>query len=347
MERLVLTFLLGVSLSAAADATISFVRRTSPGDSVRFALPEGETCILAMKSTEDPSFSYKYYLEGEEMTSNACDKCFNGSLWVPYLVITEKGIRHVHSGSTVFPENLGSSQARNLSIESKGREPFELQTFALPLKEHDLEEMHRGTSVNISLPEKEEMWLALWNDQETNDSVTFNLYYDTEPTHGSFKATVEKGWFIIRISVNKIVYEAEAHVLSKHGLKGRRLELYSDTFLKYQLFSMPLDPKDKKEQTNTNGTLILNVVVASSVLLLLILVAAFLGYRFCWKKKGEELREGSPRVTAAGAGGLTRQNSSHDSENSLYGAGIVTHGDVTRQNSVHDSENSLYGATVP
>ncbi|XP_066983019.1 uncharacterized protein [Macrobrachium rosenbergii] len=326
MERLVLTFLLGVSLSAAVD-TVSFVRRIFPGDSVRFALPEGETCILAMKSAEDPSFSYKYYFEGKKMISNVCDKCFSGSLWVPYLMITEKRIRHVHSGSIVFPENLGSSQARHLSIESKGSEAVELQVFTLPLKGHELVAMPRGGSVNLSLPEKEGVWLALWNDQETTVLVAFNLYYETEPAHETFQANVEKGWFIILIYSYKIVYGGNLHNLKKHGLKGRRLEWYNPSSLKYQLFSMPLDPKvteaNEEASSNIGLTIVLPVVVSLVLLLLLLLGASYLGYRFGRKRNTTGSSEGPAQMELAARpvarGGVTRPHLTEETENPIYG----------------------------
>ncbi|XP_066982675.1 uncharacterized protein [Macrobrachium rosenbergii] len=265
MERLVLTFLLGVFFLAAADAIVSSIRTISGGESTTFSLPESKTFVLAMKSAEAPKIKYQYHAQGRLIADDKCDDCYQGSLWVPFLTITEEGIKRYDSGTNWFPENIGSSQPRNLSIQSKGSSTVDLQVFTLPLKEHELVAMPLGGSVNISLPEKEEIWLALWNKQETAVLVTFNLYYETEPTHETFPANLDKGWFIIRIFKYKIVYGGNLHNLMKHGLKGRRLELNNPSSLKYQLFTMPLDPKDPKEETDTNesvdtdGTLYLDV----------------------------------------------------------------------------------------
>ncbi|XP_066983020.1 uncharacterized protein [Macrobrachium rosenbergii] len=327
MERLVLTFLLGVFLLAAADAIVSSIRTISGGESTTFSLPESKTFVLAMKSAEAPKIKYQYHAQGRLIGDDKCDDCYQGSLWVPFLTITEEGIKRYDSGTHWFPENIGSSQARSLSIESKGSSPVDLQVFTLPLKEHELVAMPLGGSVNISLPEKKEVWLALWNDQETTVLVTFNLYYETEPSHETFPANLDKGWFIIRIFKYKIVYGGNLHNLMKHGLKGRRLEWYNPSSLKYQLFSMPLDPKvteaNEEASSNIGLTIVLPVVVSLVLLLLLLLGASYLGYRFYRKRNTTGSSEGPAQMELAARpvarGGVTRPHLTEETENPIYG----------------------------
>ncbi|XP_066983022.1 uncharacterized protein [Macrobrachium rosenbergii] len=234
MERLVLTFLLGVSLSAAADATVSSIRTIYGGDSTTFSLPESKTLVLATKSVENTGITYRYYNK-RTIESDNCDVCFWGPQWVPFLTITEEWTKRYDSERNWFYENTGSAEARNLSVENRGSSPVKLQVITLPLESHDT--MPCRGAVDFDLPEKEEVWLAIWNRQETTASVTFNWYNYTELTGQSFTAPVEKGWFIIQIYQHRIVYD-----LNKPGAKGRRLKLLSDISLECQLFAMPLEP---------------------------------------------------------------------------------------------------------
>ncbi|XP_064101768.1 uncharacterized protein LOC135212255 [Macrobrachium nipponense] len=253
MERLVLTYLLGVSLSSAADATVSTIRTISEGKSNNFFFfPRAKTWVLALKSAAIPTINYKYYASGKHIVNDKCDDCYGGSLWVPFVTITEKFIKRYDSPEQFFEDNVGSSQARNFSITSESPSAVELQALPLPLKGYQIVGIPFGATVNISLPDKEEVWLALWNEQKDQVDIHFNLYDETGPIDETFKAMVEEGWLIIRIYETKIIYGGNLHNLSKHGLKGRHLEFHNPSSLKYHLFSMPFEPKGVEERTDTD-----------------------------------------------------------------------------------------------
>ncbi|XP_066982677.1 uncharacterized protein [Macrobrachium rosenbergii] len=243
MERLMLTFLLGVFLLAAADATVSSIRTIYEGDSTTFSLPKNEKyVVLAVKSAEAPKITYQCNAPGRVLKRGTCNECYREPHWFAFLTVTEKWIHSVGSDISWFPENVGSSQARYLSVKSRGSSPVDLQLFTLPLKDHEVMTVPGGRSADLTLPDKPEVWVALTNYQETEVSYTASLYHGTKLTEKIHQEEPEIGWSVFWIYEDDTFDGANYDPLSESGLTGRRLEMHSDNSLKYQVFPMPLEP---------------------------------------------------------------------------------------------------------
>ncbi|XP_066988239.1 uncharacterized protein [Macrobrachium rosenbergii] len=329
-------FLFLFSLTSSAQSE-SAVRNTSQGQPTVFRLPSSDTIVVGFRTEHRwPHIKYTISSLGEKIHEGKLETFEWTSQWTPFLLVSKEVIRSAFLEHFRIPAGAPRElDMRHLSVLS--RAPVQWQMMTLPLKDHDLKTATPGKEVFLDLPEEDGVWVAVWNNHSRELRIELKLFPE-QHTSRFLNINASEDWSIICINDKRILYGGDSQRLSTNGLKGRRLQMISNAEVHFQVFPVPLKSTDAAPPPPTTLFIAIGVVVTSAVIL-----GSFLGCRFFWKRRNKGPTGGATSAM------FTINNPSFVDEGVPTGEhfGAVSQPGLIRPSSSHDSENSLYGAVIP
>ncbi|XP_068218485.1 uncharacterized protein [Palaemon carinicauda] len=310
-------FLVYSYLSVASSQ--SAIMGTDGGNTTTVVLSKLEALVVAMRPTLIHSFvNYTFAVNQEVLHRAVRNLPYFEIHWEPLLIISKELMRRPYDGTEYkIPVNDNLPSERTLTVSSVAKVSW--QIFPLPLVDNAVAVMSKGSAEYIDLPVGDSVFVALWNGHGREFRVDFRLFDGKMMTLDIETTNAKKGWSLICINENYLVYEGQYY-----WAKGRRLWMFVFEQIHYQVFAMPLEPKDtgnddekdtKNSETpvgNENKSVsetVLAVIIAVLVTSV-VLVALYSGYRIILRKRNERMQRGTARTNM-------------DFENSLYGVVIL------------------------
>ncbi|XP_068209559.1 uncharacterized protein [Palaemon carinicauda] len=270
---------------AATDHTDYSIKTTSNWTVSSLNVPECEDAILAVKripSDRNPRFHL--YVDGNIAYNASCNW---KERWNAISISKEwVDLPFHHEGTSCkgshLPEAFRKLTGRSIVVTSETTTDWQL--IPLPVPDGESRRTSCGSTALIDLPARDSVFLLYRPDDRQQSNFEFSLYTNEELVSNlSFTSKPIYGWDMIEIYEERIDLRYKKDVIIPNGsrtLQGRQIKVSSEASIQWQMFSLPFEPVESKEQERRfNSSPLWLVITTISFLYLLTLTAGGLYIR--------------------------------------------------------------------